>query len=158
MCIWMFVLLNGVWEFIVRIDNYISGAYFSFSSINIISSKRKRATMWPSAKHTQNSTFAASTDGSSNYDSSDMSTALMEQLCSLSVRMLHTQLKRCSLPTLATRWRWQLLCIIIFTPPKAHQLWIPTMPWCYPKTQKENNNKQEKSAHQLEQLVFSVIC
>ena len=44
-------------------------------------------------------------------------------------------------------------CIIVFTPPKAHQLWIPTMLWSHRKTQTDNN-KQQKPAHQLETTCF----
>ena len=53
-----------------------------------------------SGRRTRNPTLSASTcDGSSNFNSADVSTASMEQLRLLSVRTLRTQLKRCSLPT-----------------------------------------------------------
>ena len=56
--------------------------------------------MRPSDTRTRSSTFTAGTcDSSSNYNSSCMSMASMEKLHSLSIRMLCTQLKGCSLPT-----------------------------------------------------------
>ena len=63
-------------------------------------SKRNRPAMRRSGRRTRNPTLAASTcNGSLNLNSADVSTASMEQLRLLSVRMLCTQLKRCSLPT-----------------------------------------------------------
>ena len=83
---------------------YMRGVYFSFSLVYIMPSKHNRAAAQPSDTRTQSSTFTAGTcNGSSNYNFSSVSTALMEQLHSLSIRMLCTQLKGCSLPTLGSR-------------------------------------------------------
>ena len=85
------------------------------------------------------STFTESTcGGSSNYNSSEVYTGLMEQLHSLSVRMLYTQLKRCSLPTSGNK---------VMMAAHLHNYFQST-----PST--ENNNKQQKPAHQLETTCF----
>ena len=76
---------------------YMRGVYLLFRSINLMSLERKRFAMRPLARRTWNSIFVADTDGSSNYDSTDMFTASMKQLGSLSVSTLRTQLKRCTL-------------------------------------------------------------
>ena len=81
-------------------------------------------------------------------------TASMEQLRSLPVKTLRTQLERCLLPTSGSNVTMAARLHNCFTPPKARHLWIPTMLWSHPKTQTDNNNKQQKPAHQLETTCF----
>ena len=131
------------------------GVYSSFSSINIVPSERNRTATRRSSTRTRNSTFSAGTcDGPSYYNSSDVSTALMEQLRSLPVKTLRTQLERCLLPTSGSNVTMAARLHNCFTPPKARHLWIPTMLWSHPKTQTDNNNKQQKPAHLQETTCF----